>query len=123
MVRGAACRRMSGSSLPGALSPARAMPRDISKALAEGRCVIANVSRSVIAEARRAFPRVRVIHVDAPSPLLKQRLARRRRESADEQEERIRRSVPVEGDDVESLVNDGPIDHAVDAMVRILRRG
>ncbi len=99
------------------------VPRDISKALAEGRCVIANVSRSVITEARRAFPRVRVIHVDAPSTLLMQRLARRRREPAGEQEERIQRAVPVEGDDVESLVNDGPVDHAVDAMVRILRRG
>lgn len=99
------------------------VPRDISKALEEGRCVIANVSRGVIAEARKAFPRIRVIHVDAPSALLKQRLARRRREPADEQQERIRRAIPVEGDDVESLVNDGPVDHAIDAMVRILRRG
>ncbi len=40
-----------------------------------------------------------------------------------EQEEQIQRSIPVEGDDVESLVNDGPVDHAIDAMVRIPRRG
>ena len=99
------------------------VPRDISKALEEGHCVIANVSRGVLAEARKAFPRVRVIHVDAPSALLKQRLAGRRRESADKQEERLHRTVPVEGDDVESLVNDGPVDHAVAAMVRMLRRG
>ena len=99
------------------------VPRDISKALAEGRCVIANVSRSVIAEARETFPRIRVIHVDAPSPLLKRRLARRRREPAGEQEERLQRTIPIEGDDVESLLNDGPVDHAVDALVRILRRG
>ena len=99
------------------------VPRDIAKALEEGRCVIANVSRGVVAEARTAFPRVRVIHVDAPATLLRQRLAQRDREPAGEQEERIKRAVPVEGDDVESLVNDGPVDHAVDAMVRILRRG
>ncbi len=98
------------------------VPRDITKALEEGRSVIANVSRGVIAEARETFPRVRVIHVDAPSALLKQRLAGRRREPADEQEERLHRAMPVEGNDVESLVNDGPVDHAVDAMVRILRR-
>ena len=74
----------------------------------------------------RAWHRVHddlcVIHVDAPSALLKQRLAGRRREPADEQEERLHRAMPVEGNDVESLVNDGPVDHAVDAMVRILRR-
>ena len=34
------------------------VPREISKALEEGRCVIANVSRGVIAEARENFPRV-----------------------------------------------------------------
>ncbi len=99
------------------------VPRDISKALADGRHVIASVSRSVIAEARRAFPQVRVIHVDAPSTLLKQRLAGRRREPADEQEERLHRKVPVEGDDIESLVNDGLPDHSIAAMVQILRRG
>ena len=98
------------------------VPRDIAKALEEGRCVIANVSRGVIAEARKAFPRVRIIHVDAPPALLKQRLAGRRREPVDEQEERLHRDMPVEGNDVESLVNDGPVDRAVDAMVRILRR-
>ena len=96
--------------------------RDIAKALEEGRCVIANVSRGVIAEARKVFPRVRVIHVDAPPALLRQRLAERRRETADEQKERLHRTMPVGGDDVESLVNDGPVDHAIDAMVRILRR-
>ncbi len=98
------------------------VPRDISKALEGGRCVIANVSRSVIADARKTFPRVRVVHVKAPAKLLRQRLAQRSREPADDQEERIRRAVPVEGDDVESLVNDGPVDHAIGAMVRILRR-
>ena len=96
--------------------------RDIAKALEEGRCVIANVSRGVIAEARENFRRVRIIHVDAPPALLKQRLAERHREPADEQEERLHRTMPVEGDDVESLVNDCPVDHAIDAMVRILRR-
>ncbi|MDE0047443.1 MAG: phosphonate metabolism protein/1,5-bisphosphokinase (PRPP-forming) PhnN [bacterium] len=99
------------------------VPRDISRPLEEGRCVIANVSRSVITEARKVFPRIRVIHVDAPATLLRQRLAGRAREPADDQEERLRRTIPVEGDDVEFLVNDGPIDHAIDAMVRILRRG
>ena len=98
------------------------VPREILKALEEGRSVIANVSRGVIAEARENFPRVRVIHVDAPPALLKQRLAERRRETADDQEERLDRTFPVEGNDVESLFNDGSVDHAVDAMVRILRR-
>lgn len=98
------------------------VPLDISKPLEEGRCVIANVSRGVIAEARKAFPRVRVIHVDAPVTLLRQRLAQRSREPAGDQQERLRRAIPVEGDDVESLVNDGPVDHAIDAMVRILLR-
>lgn len=99
------------------------VPRDISKPLEEGRCVVANVSRGVIAEARKVFPRIRVVHVDAPATLLRRRLAGRGREPADDQEKRILRTVPVEGDDVESLVNDGPVDHAIDAMVRILRRG
>lgn len=98
------------------------VPRDILKALEEGRCVIANVSRGVIAEARETFPRIRVIHVDAAATLLRQRLAQRSREPADDQKERLRRAIPVEGDDVESLVNDGPVDHAIDALVRVLHR-
>ena len=97
------------------------VPRDMSKALEEGCCVIANVSRGVIVEARENFPRVRIIHVDAPSALLKQRLAGRRREPVEEQEERLHRTLPVVGDDVEFLVNDGPVERAIDAMVRILR--
>ena len=71
----------------------------------------------------QGLSRIRVIHVDAPSSLLRQRLAGRHREPVDKQEERTQRAIPVEGDDVEFLVDDGPVSHAIDAMVRILRRG
>ena len=71
----------------------------------------------------RTFPRVRVVHVKAPATAAEAKA----RPTRVGNRRTIRKNgsaapIPVEGDDVESLVNDGPVDHAIGAMVRILRR-
>ena len=79
---------------------------------AAGRTVIANVSRSVVAEARAALTPVRIVQIVAPAPVLAARLARRGRESATDIQLRMTRDAaeaPV-GADVTTIANDGALD-------------
>jgi phosphonate metabolism protein PhnN/1,5-bisphosphokinase (PRPP-forming) len=89
---------------------------------AAGRTVIANVSRSVVAEARAALTPVRIVQIVAPAPVLAARLARRGRESATDIQLRMTRDAaeaPV-GADVTTIANDGALDRAVDTFVALL---
>ncbi len=89
---------------------------------AAGRTVIANVSRSVIAEARATLAPVRIVQIVAPAPVLAARLARRGRESATDIQLRMTRDaaeVPG-GADVTTIANDGALDRAVDTFVALL---
>jgi ribose 1,5-bisphosphokinase len=70
------------------------IPADIADDLAHGTAVVANVSRSVIAEAASRFS-VRVIEVTAPAAVLAQRLAERGRETPAEVARRLVRVVPL----------------------------
>jgi len=101
-----------------------ALPLAIEGDLADGRSVVANVSRTVIDDARRRLGPVRVIHVTAPPAVLARRLAARGRESAADIEERLRRGglTAPRGADVEVIVNDGPLERAVERFVALLRR-
>lgn len=85
--------------------------------------VVANVSRTVIGPARDQFPPLVVVAVSAPADLLRQRLAARGRESPLEIEARIARAgdFDVIGLDVIRLINDGPLDHGIKALVAIIR--
>jgi ribose 1,5-bisphosphokinase len=65
------------------------LPADIASHLATGRTVVANVSRSVIDEARAKAPHVSVVHVTAPKEVVAERLRQRNRERAEEIEERL----------------------------------
>ena len=58
------------------------VPSDIEAAISAGHTVICNVSRTVIADARNRFLRVRVIEITADKAVRADRLARRRRESS-----------------------------------------
>jgi ribose 1,5-bisphosphokinase len=51
--------------------------------LAAGKCIVLNVSRRIIGEARRKWPRTHVIQVTARPEVLRQRLLGRGRETAD----------------------------------------
>lgn len=70
------------------------LPEDVTSDVLDGRVVVANVSRTVIAEAARRFP-VRVIEVAAPAEILSARLAARGREQAADIAARLAREAEV----------------------------
>ena len=98
------------------------IPADVADDLEGGRDVLANLSRSVIPDARNQFSRVRILVVTAPPSVLASRLAARGRESAADIEERLRRA-PQEmpsGPDVRIIDNGGALDDAVQAFLSAL---
>ena len=99
------------------------IPIDVSDQLADGRHVVANVSRTVIAKARIVAAPVAVAAIHVDPDVLRQRLLGRGRESADEVAARIARAgaYRVDGDDVVRIANDGAPDAAVGRFVEVLR--
>jgi len=89
--------------------------------LADGLCVVANVSRTVVDEARRRYPPVLVTAVTASPEIRAARLASRGREQTTDIETRLRRAeaLSVEADAV--IANDGALGIAVTAFVGLLR--
>jgi len=98
------------------------IPANIGTDLEQGRVVVANLSRAVIAEAARRF-RVRVIEVTAPAELLARRLAARGREDAEDLARRLARAIalplPVER---ETILNDGTVEVGAARLVAALNR-
>lgn len=95
------------------------IPAAIRADLAAGRTVVANVSRAVLDEARAAFPRVRVVSVGADAEVIRGRLVRRGRETAEEIEERVARAgaFQVSGADVVEVRNNTTPEAGVAAFV------
>lgn len=85
------------------------IPVEIREDLAAGRTVVINVSRAVLDEARARFPRVRVVSLVADPKVLAQRLKARGRERGADAARRLARAeaIPVTGDDVVVVRNDG----------------
>ncbi|MBS0124909.1 phosphonate metabolism protein/1,5-bisphosphokinase (PRPP-forming) PhnN [Thetidibacter halocola] len=76
---------------------------------------LANLSRGVLRQAAKVFPRLLVLHITAAPEVLAARLAGRGRESADEIAGRLAqapRPLPP-GLNVVTIVNDGPLDDTV----------
>jgi ribose 1,5-bisphosphokinase len=91
-------------------------------AIEEDAVVVANVSRTVIADAARRFP-TRVIEVTAPSDVLAARLAARARETAADVAARVSRSVPLPDHvHVETVVNDASLADGVARFLAALTR-
>ncbi len=90
--------------------------------LEAGRRVVANVSRTVIDQARREFPQVRVVSITADPAVVAARLAARGRESADEITARLARggAYEVSGEDVIVVRNDGSLEDGVAAFLDAL---
>ena len=86
--------------------------------LAHGRWVVLNGSRAHLPALRAQAPGLRVVEVNAPTPVLAQRLASRGREPAGVRDERLARTIdaPVAADLV--LVNDGELQRSVDVLVQ-----
>jgi len=99
-----------------------ALPGAIADALAHGRTVVANVSRAVIEEARRKHPATTVVVVTAPPAVLAERLKARGREDAAAVEGRLARAAAEpDGPGVVTLMNDGPLEVAVERFLQVLK--
>lgn len=94
--------------------------RSILARVAEGRAVVFNGSRAMLGEAAQALPGLTIIHVTARPDVLAARLAGRNRETAEEIAQRLARAaLPLpEGLDVVEIDNSGPLEEAVEALVR-----
>lgn len=99
-----------------------ALPGSIADDLAGGRTVIANVSRAVIDEARAKHPATTVVVVTAPPEVLARRLAARGREDAADVEARLARAADQpSGPGVVTVMNDGPLEAAVERFLQVLK--
>lgn len=98
------------------------IPADIAVDLADGRIVVANVSRSVVAEAAERYP-VHVIEITAPADTLARRLAARGREDAVDVARRLARlsDLPLPNPR-ETIVNDGTEAAGTAKLITALRR-
>lgn len=98
------------------------IPADIAVDLAQGRVVIVNVSRSVVAEAADRFP-VGVVEIAAPADVLARRLAARGREDAVDVARRLSRAIelplPVGR---ETVINDGSVEAGVRKLLAAITR-
>ena len=99
------------------------VPSTIEDSLSAGGSVVVNTSRSVIDEARRRFPPTAVVALSVPEPVLRQRLAKRGRETEQEIEKRVARAraIPIDGPNVYEVVNDGTLDDAIAKFISVLR--
>ena len=98
------------------------IPATVIDDVARGHVVVANVSRTVIAEAAQRLA-ARVIEVTAPVDVLAARLALRAREAGADVATRLSRHVALPDDvDVETVMNDGSLDEGVARFLAALSR-
>jgi ribose 1,5-bisphosphokinase len=99
-----------------------ALPRAIDDELRAGRTVVANVSRTVIAAARRLYANVVVVQVTAPPNVLAERLAMRGRVSDGRIEHRLGRTVDEKAAAPDfTIVNVGTADYHARQLTRIIK--
>jgi phosphonate metabolism protein PhnN/1,5-bisphosphokinase (PRPP-forming) len=98
------------------------VPKAIEEDLTRGLTVVVNVSRGVLDDARRRFPRLRVLSITAGADSLRERLQRRGRESAAEVEERVASASAYQvcDPDVVEIRNEGSLQDGAAAFVAAL---
>ncbi len=98
------------------------IPASTAEALAAGQHVVVNVSRSVLNEARLRLQPVRILSVEVPPDVLRQRLQNRGREEGGDLDERLRRATAfaVDGEDVTVIRNDSDIETAAARFLQAL---
>jgi ribose 1,5-bisphosphokinase len=69
--------------------------REINRDIGQGKTVVCNVSRSIIADARRRYAHCLVVLVTAPEEVLRQRLLGRNRSTDGALSERLERGAPA----------------------------
>jgi ribose 1,5-bisphosphokinase len=98
------------------------LPQTLQTTLAEGKIVVANVSRTVVADARARLAPVLVIAVAASPATLAGRLAARGREDAADITARLARTGTLTPGTTDVVINnDGPLADAIDRFVAVLR--
>ncbi len=98
------------------------VPADITIDLAQGRHVVANVSRTLIAEAASRWP-VRVIEIAAPLDLLARRLAALGRTDAVDAARRLARAIKMPPEvPRETVINDGTVEQGARRLIAALNR-
>jgi ribose 1,5-bisphosphokinase len=95
------------------------IPATIEADLARGATVVINVSRTVLAEARRRWPDVTVVEIVAPREVLARRIAARARPSDGAGDTRLaRRFEPGDGPSADRTIDNGSdLDTAVSAFL------
>jgi phosphonate metabolism protein PhnN/1,5-bisphosphokinase (PRPP-forming) len=97
------------------------IPRDIEADLAAGRLAVANLSRSVLAEAADRYPLV-VLEITAPPALRAERLAARGREAPADIAARLAREAPLPDHlPVARVVNEGSVEQGVARIIGLLQ--
>lgn len=96
--------------------------RELEVGLAEGRCCLASVSRTVVADARRRFPRTLVVEVVVSEAVREQRLLRRGREGQVDVQRRLARRINGSTFYAPDLLldNSGPIGIAAITLLTVL---
>ncbi|GLU31604.1 phosphonate metabolism protein/1,5-bisphosphokinase (PRPP-forming) PhnN [Trinickia caryophylli] len=87
--------------------------------------VVVNGSRAYLPEALARYPRMAVVHVTAEPPVLARRLAARGRETVDQIQARLARSVPwavPPGATLTTIDNSGALDDSAAVFLDLLRR-
>lgn len=92
------------------------IPATVRDAMAEGRHVLANLSRRIWPDARAAFPGACLIWVTAPREVLARRLAGRGREEKADIEARLRRRTDDPPPEAMIVENDGRLAVALAAF-------
>jgi ribose 1,5-bisphosphokinase len=99
-----------------------ALPRAIDDDIRAGHTLIANVSRTVIGAARRAYADVAVVSITAPPQVLAERLAMRARGSDGKIEQRLGRTVDDAASAPDfSIMNVSSAEYHARQLVRIIK--
>jgi ribose 1,5-bisphosphokinase len=96
------------------------LPSEIDDAIASGRVVVANVSRTILPELKARYSRVVAIAISADPAIVHDRLTGRGREAPKEIRQRSERVVTASGSDWMDIRNSGPIAEAGVVLVGIL---
>ena len=99
------------------------LPASVDADIDAGRVVIANVSRQIVGQIERRYPRTAVVALSAAPEIIAQRLAARGREDAAAISQRLARMVDADalGPATIRLDNSGPLVFAGERLVDILQ--
>lgn len=104
------------------------IPISVEQTMAGGRDVLVNGSRGHLQQAQQRYPTLLPILLAVNEEVLRQRLLRRGRESAEEIEARLRRNALFDCDDqsgggpVHRLSNSGDLSATVERLLHLLKR-